>query len=119
MDEAGKLYAETWLVVKEIGLAFDLDSRKPGEEYGLVFEIQRHPLVADGDALARIAEQRGHTVLDARLDPCNVDLLGIDDATAVFDVLEALGILAEGRVPTLEDIKKSYLESCVDVPAGG
>lgn len=119
LDEAGKLYAETWLVVKEIGLAFDLDSRKPGEEYGLVFEIQRHPLVADGDALARIAEQRGHTVLDARLDPCNVDLLGIDDATAVFDVLEALGILAEGRVPTLEDIKKSYLESCVDVPAGG
>ena len=36
LDEAGKLYAETWLVVQEIGLAFDLDSRKPGEEYGLV-----------------------------------------------------------------------------------
>ena len=51
LDEAGKLYAETWLVVQEIGLAFDLDSRKPGEEYGLVFEIQRHPLIADGDAL--------------------------------------------------------------------
>ena len=27
--------------------------------------------------------------------------------------------IAEGRVPTLEDIMKSYLESCVDVPAGG
>lgn len=119
LDEAGKLYAETWLVVQEIGLAFDLDSRKPGEEYGLVFEIQRHPLIADGDALARVAARRGHTVLDARLNQCNKDLLGADDATAVFDVLDALGILAEGRVPTLEDIKKSYLESCVDVPAGG
>lgn len=119
LDEAGKLYAETWLVVQEIGLAFDLDSRKPGEEYGLVFEIQRHPLIADGDALARVAARRGHTVLDARLNQCNKDLLGADDATAVFDVLDALGILAEGRVPTLEDIMKSYLESCVDVPAGG
>ena len=119
MDEAGKLYAETWLVVQEIGLAFDLDSRKPGEEYGLVFEIQRHPLIADGDALARVAARRGHTVLDARLNQCNKDLFGADDATAVFDVLDALGILAEGRVPTLEDIMKSYLESCVDVPAGG
>lgn len=119
LDEAGKLYAETWLVVQEIGLAFDLDSRKPGEEYGLVFEIQRHPLIADGDALARVAARRGHTVLDARLDQCNKDLLGADDATAVFDVLDALGILAEGRVPTLEDIMKSYLESCVDVPASG
>lgn len=119
LDEAGKLYAETWLVVQEIGLAFDLDSRKPGEEYGLVFEIQRHPLIADGDALARVAARRGHTVLDARLNQCNKDLLGADDATAVFDVLDALGILAEGRVPTLEDIMKSYLESCVDVPASG
>lgn len=119
LDEAGKLYAETWLVVQEIGLAFDLDSRKPGEEYGLVFEIQRHPLIADGDALARVAARRGHTVLDARLNQCNKDLLGADDATAVFDVLDALGILAEGRVPTLEDIMKSYLESCVNVPAGG
>lgn len=119
LDEAGKLYAETWLVVQEIGLAFGLDSRKPGEEYGLVFEIQRHPLIADGDALARVAARRGHTVLDARLNQCNKDLLGADDATAVFDVLDALGILAEGRVPTLEDIMKSYLESCVDVPAGG
>ena len=119
LDEAGKLYAETWLVVQEIGLAFDLDSKKPGEEYGLVFEIQRHPLIADGDALARVAARRGHTVLDARLNQCNKDLLGADDATAVFDVLDALGILAEGRVPTLEDIMKSYLESCVDVPAGG
>lgn len=119
LDEAGKLYAETWLVVQEIGLAFDLDSRKPGEEYGLVFEIQRHPLIADGDALARVAARRGHTVLDARLNQCNKDLLGADGATAVFDVLDALGILAEGRVPTLEDIMKSYLESCVDVPAGG
>lgn len=119
LDEAGKLYAETWLVVQEIGLAFDLDSRKPGEEYGLVFEIQRHPLIADGDALARVAARRGHTVLDARLNQCNKDLLGADDATAVFDVLDTLGILAEGRVPTLEDIMKSYLESCVDVPAGG
>lgn len=119
LDEAGKLYAETWLVVQEIGLAFDLDSRKPGEEYGLVFEIQRHPLIADGDALARVAARRGHTVLDARLNQCNKDLLGADDATAAFDVLDALGILAEGRVPTLEDIMKSYLESCVDVPAGG
>ena len=118
LDEAG-LYAETWLVVQEIGLAFDLDSRKPGEEYGLVFEIQRHPLIADGDALARVAARRGHTVLDARLNQCNKDLLGADDATAVFDVLDALGILAEGRVPTLEDIMKSYLESCVDVPASG
>lgn len=119
LDAAGKLYAETWLVVQEIGLAFDLDSRKPGEEYGLVFEIQRHPLIADGDALARVAARRGHTVLDARLNQCNKDLLGADDATAVFDVLDALGILAEGRVPTLEDIMKSYLESCVDVPASG
>lgn len=119
LDETGKLYAETWLVVQEIGLAFDLDSRKPGEEYGLVFEIQRHPLIADGDALARVAARRGHTVLDARLNQCNKDLLGADDATAVFDVLDALGILTEGRVPTLEDIMKSYLESCVDVPAGG
>lgn len=119
LDEAGKLYAETWLVVQEIGLAFDLDSRKPGEEYGLVFEIQRHPLIADGDALARVAARRGHTVLDARLNQCNKDLLGADDATAVFDVLDALGILAEGRVPTLEDIMKSYLESCVVVPASG
>lgn len=119
LDEAGKLHAETWLVVQEIGLAFDLDSRKPGEEYGLVFEIQRHPLIADGDALARVAARRGHTVLDARLNQCNKDLLGADDATAVFDVLDALGILAEGRVPTLEDIMKSYLESCVDVPASG
>lgn len=113
------LYAETWLVVQEIGLAFDLDSRKPGEEYGLVVEIQRHPLVADDDALARVAVQHGYTVLGARLDLCNEDLLGVDDAAAVFDVLDALGILAEGRVPTLEDIMKSYLESCVDVPAGG
>lgn len=119
LDEAGKPNAETWLVVKEIGLAFDLDSRKPGEEYGLVFEIQRHPLVADGDALARVAARRGHTVLDARLNLCNKDFLGADDAAAVFDVLDALGILAEGRVPTLEDIMKSYLESCVDVSAGG
>ena len=119
LDEAGKLYAETWLVVQEIGLAFDLDSRKPGEEYGLVVEIQRHPLVADDDALARVAVQHGYTVLGARLDLCNEDLLGVDDAAAVFDVLDALGILAEGRVPTLEDIMKSYLESCVDVPAGG
>ena len=119
LDEAGKLYAATWLVVQEIGLAFDLDSRKPGEEYGLVFEIQMHPLIADGDALARVAARRGHTVLDARLNQCNKDLLGADDATAVFDVLDAVGILAEGRVPTLEDIMKSYLESCVDVPAGG
>ena len=119
LDEAGKLYAETWLVVQEIGLAFDLDSRKPGEEYGLVVEIQRHPLVADDDALARVAVQHGYTVLGVRLDLCNEDLLGVDDAAAVFDVLDALGILAEGRVPTLEDIMKSYLESCVDVPAGG
>lgn len=119
LDEAGKLYAETWLVVQEIGLAFDLDSRKPGEEYGLVVEIQRHPLVADDDALARVAVQHGYTVLGARLDLCNEDLLGVDDAAAVFDVLDALGILAEGRVPTFEDIMKSYLESCVDVPAGG
>ena len=119
LDEAGKLYAETWLVVQEIGLAFDLDSRKPGEEYGLVVEIQRHPLVADDDALARGAVQHGYTVLGARLDLCNEDLLGVDYAVAVFDVLDALGILAEGRVPTLEDIMKSYLESCVDVPAGG
>lgn len=119
LDETGKPNAETWLVVKEIGLAFDLDSRKPGEEYGLVFEIQRHPLVADGDALARVAARRGHTVLDARLNLCNKDFLGADDAAAVFDVLDALGILAEGRVPTLEDIMKSYLESCVDVSAGG
>lgn len=119
LDEAGKLYAETWLVVQEIGLAFDLDSRKPGEEYGLVVEIQRHPLVADDDALARVAVQHGYTVLGARLDLCNEDLLGVDDAAAVFDVLDALYILAEGRVPTLEDIMKSYLESCVDVPAGG
>lgn len=119
LDEAGKLYAETWLVVQEIGLAFDLDSRKPGEEYGLVVEMQRHPLVADDDALARVAVQHGYTVLGARLDLCNEDLLGVDDAAAVFDVLDALGILAEGRVPTLEDIMKSYLESCVDVPAGG
>lgn len=118
-SQAGKLYAETWLVVQEIGLAFDLDSRKPGEEYGLVVEIQRHPLVADDDALARVAVQHGYTVLGARLDLCNEDLLGVDDAAAVFDVLDALGILAEGRVPTLEDIMKSYLESCVDVPAGG
>lgn len=119
LDEEGKLYAETWLVVQEIGLAFDLDSRKPGEEYGLVVEIQRHPLVADDDTLARVAVQHGYTVLGARLDLCNEDLLGVDDAAAVFDVLDALGILAEGRVPTLEDIMKSYLESCVDVPAGG
>ena len=40
-------------------------------------------------------------------------------AVAVFDVLDAFGILAEGRVRTLEDIMMSYLESCVDVPAGG
>ena len=76
-------------------------------------------LVADDDALARVAVQHGYTVLGARLDLCNEDLLGVDDAAAVFDVLDALGILAEGRVPTLEDIMKSYLESCVDVPAGG
>lgn len=80
---------------------------------------ERHPLVADDDALARVAVQHGYTVLGARLDLCNEDLLGVDDAAAVFDVLDALGILAEGRVPTLEDIMKSYLESCVDVPAGG
>ena len=78
-----------------------------------------YPLVADDDALARVAVQHGYTVLGARLDLCNEDLLGVDDAAAVFDVLDALGILAEGRVPTLEDIMKSYLESCVDVPAGG
>ena len=66
-----------------------------------------------------VAVQHGYTVLGARLDLCNEDLLGVDDAAAVFDVLDALGILAEGRVPTLEDIMKSYLESCVDVPAGG
>lgn len=119
LDEAGKPYAETWLVIQEIGLAFDLDARKPGEEYGLVFEIQKHPLVADGDALARVVARRGHTVLDARCDLCNEGVLGVDDATAVFDVLEALDILAEGRAPTLEDVMKSYLESCVDVPAGG
>ena len=119
LDEAGRIYAETWLIIQEIGLAFDLDARKPGEEYGLVFEIQKHPLAVVGDAFARGVARQGRTVLDARRDLCNEGSLGVDDATAVFDVLEALDILSEGRVPTLEDIMKSYLESCVDVPAGG
>ena len=118
-DGGGKPYAETWIVVQEVGLAFDLDARKPGEEYGLVFEIPKHPLVADDDALARVVAQRGRVALDVRRDLCSEGVLGEDGAIAVLDVLEALNILAEGRAPTLEDIMKSYLVSCVDVPAGG
>lgn len=103
-------------------LAMKLAGIKPGDEVlcsDMTFDATVNPVVYDDDALARVAVQHGYTVLGARLDLCNEDLLGVDDAAAVFDVLDALGILAEGRVPTLEDIMKSYLESCVDVPAGG
>lgn len=115
--EDEKRYAEMWLVVQEIGLAFDLDARKPGEEFGLVFELQKHPLIANDAVLARAVGQQGRTVLGMEQGLCNEEALGFDGATAILDVLEALNILTEGRAPTLKDIRESYLESCVDIPA--
>ena len=108
----------TWLVVREVGLACDLGAGPDGGGFGCVFDIRKHPLIANNAAFSGVTNRRSPIVLGTSQDMYNEGVLGADGAIAVLDVLDALNASTEGRIPSLDDVRKSYIEGCVDIPAG-
>lgn len=111
----GLAFVHYWMVVPELGLAFDPSIKSGDGRCGGVFPRFEHPLVSKNSNYEALLSRRGFESIPSQIRFCDEADLSTAEITAIRDILDALNIVCDRERPSISDLQHRYCDECHDV----